>query len=304
MKKILFSLIGLLFLFFGKIQAQQIPHYTQYMYNMNILNPAYAGSKGTEIISFGTLYRTQWHNQPGAPKTLTFNVHGALNDNNGIGLSFVNDKYGVVSQNAITIDYSHTLHFNSSNLAFGLKGGVNLFKAGLKDLYIIHPNDPLFQNDLNDTQFNLGAGIFYYGDKYYISLSTPNLLKNKYNKGTNYTSTDALHLFLAAGYVFEFGKNFKLKPHFLIYKAGDVPISADFSLNALFINRFEVGFSTRYKDAMSAMLNVRLFNSLSIGYAYDRHVTDIRFYSPNSHEVFLNYDWSLSKKVMLSPRYF
>jgi hypothetical protein len=25
--------------------AQQNPHYTQYMYNMNVINPAYAGSK-------------------------------------------------------------------------------------------------------------------------------------------------------------------------------------------------------------------------------------------------------------------
>ncbi|WP_117590917.1 type IX secretion system membrane protein PorP/SprF, partial [Flavobacterium subsaxonicum] len=25
--------------------AQQDPHYTQYMYNMNVINPAYAGSK-------------------------------------------------------------------------------------------------------------------------------------------------------------------------------------------------------------------------------------------------------------------
>ncbi len=304
MKKIIFSIIGLLFLYFGKVQAQQLPHYTQYMYNMNILNPAYAGSKGPEIISFGTLYRSQWHNAPGAPKTLTFNAHGAINENNGIGLSFINDKYGAVSQNAITLDYSYTLHFSNSNLAFGLKGGVNLFKVGLKDLYVIHPGDPLFQNDISDTQFNLGTGIFYYGDHYYLSVSTPNLLKNKYNKGTNYTSTDALHLFVAGGYVFEIGKNFKLKPSFLIYNSTNVPMSTDLNLNALFVNRFEVGFSYRLKDAMSVLFNVRLFDGLKIGYAYDRHITDIRYYSPNSHEFFLNYDWPLTKKVMLSPRYF
>jgi hypothetical protein len=37
--------------------AQQNPHYTQYMYNMNVINPAYAGSK--ESIFFGALYRKQ-----------------------------------------------------------------------------------------------------------------------------------------------------------------------------------------------------------------------------------------------------
>ena len=304
MKKILFSLIGILFLFSGKIQAQQLPHYTQYMYNMNILNPAYAGSKGTEIISFGTLYRTQWYKGVDAPKTLTFNAHGAINENNGLGVSFINDTYGSIDQNAITLDYSHTLNVGEANLALGLKAGVNLFKNGLSDLYVIHPGDPLFQNDINDTQFNVGAGAFFYTDKYYISFSVPNFLKSKYNGGTPYEGTSVMHWFLAGGYVFNIGNNFKLKPHFMVYQAENVSPSADINLNALFMNRFEIGFSHRLKDALSAMINFRLFNGLTVGYAYDRHISDIRHYSPNSHEVFLNYDWSLGKKVMLSPRYF
>ncbi|WP_417368348.1 type IX secretion system membrane protein PorP/SprF, partial [Flavobacterium beibuense] len=44
MKKIylaaLLALCGL-----ADVSAQQDPHYTQYMYNMNVINPAYAGSK-------------------------------------------------------------------------------------------------------------------------------------------------------------------------------------------------------------------------------------------------------------------
>jgi len=304
MKKIILSLFGLLFLATGNLQAQQLPHYTQYMYNMNILNPAYAGSKGAEVISFGTLYRTQWHGEPGAPKTFTANVHGAFNDNNGIGLSFINDGYGAVSQNMISVDYAHTLHFKKSNLAFGLKGGVNLFEVGLTDLYVIDQGDPLFAQNISDTNFTLGAGLFYYSDHYYISFSIPNFLENAYNGGNGYKATDKMHMFLAGGYVFDIGDNFKLKPHFLLFNNLDQPIQADININMLFANRFEVGVSHRLNDAISGMFNIRLFNGLKIGYAYDRHVSDIRFYNPNSHEIFLNYDWSLSKKVMLSPRYF
>jgi type IX secretion system PorP/SprF family membrane protein len=305
MKKILFSFIGLIFLSIGNIQAQQVPHYTQYMYNMNILNPAYAGSRGTEVISLGTLYRSQWHNEPGAPKTLTFNAHGALNENNGLGLSFINDGYGPVSQNAITVDYSHTLNFGKSHLAMGIKAGVNLFKAGLNDLYVIHSGDPLFNNNISDTHFNVGAGLFYYTDNYYLSFSVPNFLKNTYNASSSlYKSTDEIHMFLAGGYVFNIGDNFKLKPHFLAFKGGAAPLQADLNLNMLFANRFEVGISHRLKDAIGGMFNVKLFEGFRIGYAYDRHISDIRFYNPSSHEFFMNYDWKLSKKVMLSPRYF
>ena len=304
MKKLILSFIGLLFLSAGTIQAQQLPHYTQYMYNMNILNPAYAGIQGEEVISFGTLYRSQWHNMPGAPKTLTANVHGAFNANNGAGLSFINDGYGPVSQNAITLDYSHTLDFGGSHLALGLKAGANFFKAGLSDLYVVDPSDPLFQNDIKDTQLQVGAGAFFYGDNYYLSVSVPNFLQNPYNSGNSYKSTDEMHLFVAGGYVFDLGKNFKLKPHFLLFNNVSQKMQADLSLNMFFANRFEVGVSHRLHDAISGMFNIRLFNGLRIGYAYDRHISDIRHYSPSSHEFFLNYDWSLTKKVMLSPRYF
>ncbi len=304
MKKILLSLFGLLFLSIGNIQAQQLPHYTQYMYNMNILNPAYAGSKGTDIVSFGTLYRTQWYNEPGAPKTFTFNAHTAFNENNGIGLSFINDGYGAIDQNMISLDYSHTLDLGKTKLAFGLKAGVNLFQVGLKDLYVVNPGDPYFANDINDTDFTLGAGLFFYSDNYYLSVSVPNFMQNKYNGGTPYEATDEMHLFVAGGYVFDIGDNFKLKPHFLVFNNLGQTIQADLSVNMLFMNRFDIGISHRLQDAISGMINVRLFDNLRIGYAYDRHISDVRFYSPSSHEVFLNYDWNLTKKVMLSPRYF
>ena len=303
MKKILFSLVGLIFLSIGNIHAQQLPHYTQYMYNMNILNPAYAGSKGTEIISFGSLYRMQWHDEPGSPKTLTANVHGAINETNGLGLSFINDKYGPVKQNMITADYSHTLQLGKGNLAFGLKAGVNLFDVNM-DFYVIHPGDPVFAHDINDTHLNLGAGVFYYTDHYYLSVSVPNFLANKYNDGNGYESTDEMHLFVAGGYVFNISNDFKLKPHFLLFNNISQPIQVDFNLNTLYLDTFELGVSYRLDDAFSAMFNVRLFQSLSLGYAYDVHLSDIAYYSPTSHEFFLNYDWALGKKVMLSPRYF
>ncbi|MEW5676465.1 type IX secretion system membrane protein PorP/SprF, partial [Flavobacterium enshiense] len=50
MKKLYLGVfLGLLSLTEG--YAQQDPHYTQYMYNMSVMNPAYAGSK--ESLSLG-----------------------------------------------------------------------------------------------------------------------------------------------------------------------------------------------------------------------------------------------------------
>ena len=65
------SICIVLLLFLLKLQGQQDPQYTQYMYNMNVVNPAYT-TNDVGMLNFGTLYRTQWENAVGAPKTLTF----------------------------------------------------------------------------------------------------------------------------------------------------------------------------------------------------------------------------------------
>ena len=70
--------------------SQQDPQYTQYMYNMNVVNPAYAGSK--ENLSIGLLYRDQWSGFEGAPKTFTFNAHSPVGDKTGLGLSAISDE--------------------------------------------------------------------------------------------------------------------------------------------------------------------------------------------------------------------
>ena len=95
MKKIyLATLLALLGL--AEASAQQDPHYTQYMYNMNVINPAYAGSK--ENLSIGLLYRKQWVDIDGAPSTGTFSGHSPVGKNVGLGLSAITDQIGPVKE--------------------------------------------------------------------------------------------------------------------------------------------------------------------------------------------------------------
>ena len=69
----------------SQVNAQQDPQYTQYMYNMNIINPAYTGS--TEGLAVGALYRSQWVGLDGGPETFTFNIHSPVGKRVGLGLS-------------------------------------------------------------------------------------------------------------------------------------------------------------------------------------------------------------------------
>ena len=102
------------------MSGQQDPQYTQYMYNMAVLNPAYAGSK--ETISTGILYRDQWSGVSGAPVTKTFFGHSPMGNNVGLGLSVISDEIGPVQETNSYVDFSYTVKLGGQhNLAFGLK---------------------------------------------------------------------------------------------------------------------------------------------------------------------------------------
>jgi type IX secretion system PorP/SprF family membrane protein len=286
--------------------AQQNPHYTQYMYNMNIVNPAYAGSK--ESISFGALYRKQWVNIEDAPTSFTFSGHAPVGDNVGVGLSFISDKIGPVTEQNVFGDFSYTLQLNeTSRLALGIKAGVSFHQVGLRDIQssLPDPSEGIFGEDINDASLNLGAGAFYYTENYYVAFSIPNLVKSAhldYN-GREYGS-DVSHYFLTAGYVFDVNYDLKFKPSFMLKSASNVNPSLDLSANFLYKEKFEIGATYRLEDSFGGMVNFAVTPELRIGYAYDHIISDLKVTSPSSHEFILLYDIFVPKKVSRSPRFF
>ncbi|MEP2936341.1 MAG: type IX secretion system membrane protein PorP/SprF [Gilvibacter sp.] len=296
---IVFCVIGL-----HDASAQQDPQYTQYMYNMNVINPAYAGSK--ESLSLTALYRKQWSGFDGAPETFTFSGHSPLGDKTGLGLSAIKDELGPVSETNVYVDFSYTLQVSASaKLALGLKAGATFHDVGLTSLQLTDPGDPFFSQDINNTYPNIGAGAFFYTDKFYLSLSVPNLLNSVHldENGLKYGS-ETNHFFAATGYVFDISENVKLKPHFLVKGAFDAPLSFDANLNALFWEKFELGASYRLDDSFSGLVGFQATPNIRIGYAYDSVVSDLDVVTSASHEVVLTFDIFLKKRVLRSPRYF
>lgn len=306
MNKIVATIIILL-LFVIKSQAQQDAHYTQYMYNMSVINPAYAGSK--ENLSLGMLYRKQWIQLDGAPSTFTFSGHAPLPNNLGAGLSVISDQAGPVTRNNIFADVSYTLNLGGEHrLAFGLKAGATLHKVGLQSQVqgsVRDNTDQAFGSDFNDTYFNIGSGLFYYTDKYYVAVSVPSFLKTKNinNDGINIGETTP-HYFITGGYVFDLSPSVKFKPFTMIKTAFNAPISVDASANFLFNQKFEIGATYRLEDSFGAMASFAITESLRIGYAYDHIVSNLNAATPSSHEVIILFDIASAKKVSRSSRYF
>lgn len=309
MKKILLQLITLLTA--TLMWSQQDVQYTQYMYNMSVINPAYTtGNIG--VYNLGLLYRAQWVNVVGAPKSTNLFAHTPINEQIEVGLSYVNDNIGdIVKENNLFADFAYKLNLEEyGNLSFGLKTGVSFFNVDFTNLdFESGMTDPNFSENINQANFNLGAGIYYNTDKYYVGFSVPYLLKSDHSitEDGNYQNIQKPHFYLTGGYVIDINETFKVKPAFMAKAVNGAPIALDLTANVLYQNRLEFGIGYRLEDAVIGMVNFGITPELRLGYAYDYTLSNLDVFSSGSHEFFLLYNldsFNLNRGFDKSPRFF
>ncbi|MDC6364540.1 MULTISPECIES: type IX secretion system membrane protein PorP/SprF [Flavobacteriaceae] len=293
--------------------GQQDSQYTQYMYNTQVINPAYAGSR--ETLSFGLLGRTQWVGLEGSPQTLTFTANApvGLYNSMGLGLSIVHDQIGPATESNVNIDYSYTIDVSqTSRLSFGLKAGASLLNVDFNQLNLDNPNDPNFLVEIDQKiQPQAGAGLYFTNDRFYAGISVPNFLNTKHFDENSLEDTDVesiaverLHYFLILGNVFDLNSNLKFKPAALLKTVSGSPLQLDVSANFMFNEKFVFGASYRWDASFSAMTGFQISKSIFAGLAYDYQSTNLEAFSDGSYEVFLRFDiFNRSDKILI-PRFF
>ncbi|WP_299551945.1 type IX secretion system membrane protein PorP/SprF [Seonamhaeicola sp.] len=294
--------------------AQQDPQFTQYMYNMSVINPAYAiADEG--ILNLGGLYRTQWVGLEGAPKTGTFFAHTPINDKIEMGISFTNDNIGdVVNENNVFADFAYVLPVGiESKISLGLKAGFTFFDTTFDGFVLQSGNtttDVAFNENVSKAFPNLGIGAFFFTDTYYLGLSAPNMLTTKHietENGVRATGVQSVHYFLTGGYVFDIDQNLKFKPAFMARGVSGAPPALDITANVLINEKLEAGLGYRLGDAISGLVNFRISPDLRIGYAYDFTTSNLGDFNSGSHEIFILFDvdlFGLKGGYDRSPRFF
>ena len=284
--------------------SQQDSQYTQYMYNTPLVNPAYAGSR--ETITAFLLHRNQWVGLEGAPVTNNFSINMPVGDSNfGVGLNFVNDEIGPVSENEISADLAYFIQVSENyKLSLGLKGTANLFQLDVNKLRIFDPADPQFQNV--DTEFspNVGAGLYLFSDKTYFGLSVPSFFESyRYNDNNIEITKEKMHFYFIAGHVFTLSDNIDFKPAVLSKIVEGAPLQADITANFLFFDKLTLGAAYRWDASVSALAGFQISDSWFIGYGYDLETSKLANYNSGSHEIFLRYEFFNRSRVS-APRFF
>ena len=298
MKKI----IILAALFIGNlVNAQQDPQFTQYFDNFLHVNPAYAGSSG--MLSANAIHRQQWVGFQGAPQSTTLSLHTPLNYRSvGLGFTAVNDIIGPINQTMIYADFSYTLKLGkTSRLALGLKGGLNMLNVKTDAFQNVQANDPAFTNVQNQINPNVGFGVYYHDEHFFLGLSSPRIMEDASNSPTY---REQRHYFGIVGGVFPVSAKWKLRPSVQVKASMGAPLSMDLSLAGIFNDKLWIGAMNRWNAAAGGFVQYQICRQFRLGLASEFGMTPIRNYNNGTFEVMMSYDFNYKKTDVKSPRYF
>jgi type IX secretion system PorP/SprF family membrane protein len=298
-------------LFNSKLFAQTEPMYSQYMFNMLGVNPAYAGNR--EALSLNFFQRNQWVGIKGAPKTTSISMDQSIKDGKlGWGIQVYDDRLGVEAASGLNGMLSTRIQVSEKGiLSGGLSFGMMNYRINLNDVNNRNnPNDPSFISIDNPSKWNpsLGMGIYYNTDRFYAGLATPSILKARLasyeNMITSIQTSNAFHLFANAGYVFDINEDVKLKPSTMIKMVSGAPIETDINLNVWLKDLLGFGASYRTGDAFVGMVELQATSNLRFGYAYDLPFNPLKYFTRGSNELMLRYEFGNNKTKIKSTRYF
>ena len=289
MKKILLSILIIACAKLGL--SQQLPYFSQYMFNNYFINPAVAGSEENAVLSLSL--RNQWLGFKGAPSTQTLSIHGSQNQRTGLGALFFNDRTGLLSITGMQVSFAH--HFqlnNTAKLSLGLSGMFYQHAVDKDNIKLGDPDDNAVQGEKERTMVpDATFGLYYYADKFHLGFSIPQLIQSRlgFNELTGSLKLNTLvrHYFLTGGgYKFEVNEDFDIEPSVLIKTIAQGPVQIDLNAKVTYKKSLWLGVSYRNKESMILMLGA-LKNNFTFGYSYDITLTNMRNHSSGSHELYL-----------------
>lgn len=294
--KFLFAIVLLAVTY--QVSAQQDPKYTQYLNNMNVINPAYAGVRGNTTVTVD--YHSQWVGNVGGPETQTFTINTPMGKRMGLGFSAVHDAIHVQEETYLFADFSYAIPVtDNATLNFGIKAGGSFLNIDLQRISPYTMGDPLFSENVNQFNPNVGVGLYYYTNKFFLGVSAPNLLATKHYETVGAlprAAQEDIHFFVTGGVQMPLGDNVTFKPSFMVRAVKGAPTSVDLTANFLLYKKFELGVNYRLDESFSGVTTFRLSDWMRLGYSYDAINNRLVTISRGTHEVMMIFDIDSNKE--------
>lgn len=270
--------------------SQQLPHYSLYMFNDAILNPAVVGTKNHDYVTL--MLRDQWTGFEGAPKTQLISYERKYDEVYGIGGGIVNDKTGPISRLSGLLSGSYRIPFNNNVISFGASGRISQYKFDNSQITLENDGivDPALQGGLDKTlEHSITIGTQYIHDDYYVGVSIPNIISSKLNVNKNGGRNKMInHYYVNAGSYYSLNPTIDLEPSIMFKKTGPTPLQMDLNIRAIYDDFLWGGVSYRTKDAVVIMLGIDYLD-YRFAYSYDITTNALSMPSSGSHGLMLSY---------------
>ena len=320
-------LVMLLMIVAGVSFAQQQPHYTQYVLNTFIINPAVAGIENYWDVKAS--HRHQWAGLNGGPITTYLTVHGPLHKTDypqasatgfnpdgenprgkaywetytappshaGAGFSILDDRTGPLNRFSASVAYAHHIGIApGTSLSAGISAGMQRISLDAAALNFQEPSDPAIAGSttLNRWKPDVSIGLYLYSAQYFAGISAQNIIPSYIGFDGGRVKGDSVyrgklipHVFATGGYRLWLNDDLSVLPSVMIKYITALPVGVDVNAKLQYRDRLWVGASYRHNDGMAAMLGINVNATFNIGYAYDYTTSSLNTVSRGTHEIMI-----------------
>ncbi|HMO33944.1 MAG TPA: type IX secretion system membrane protein PorP/SprF [Lacibacter sp.] len=307
--------------------AQQKPHYTQYVLNNYILNPALSGIENYTDIKIS--HRHQWVGLQDAPVTSYFTLHTpigkkdykttatsyaiqgenprgkqywqdyqASEPHHGAGLQIINDRAGPFNNFSAYGTYAYHIGLNErTNISAGFGAGVSQVTLNTNKLFFgtDFPVDPAVagSGELGRMRFDMNAGVWLYSADYFAGVSVNQVVPQRLEFADNIVrltnGKKVPHIFATAGYRFLLSEDVNMIPSVMVKYVNAAPVQADVNVKLQYRDFLWGGASYRSRYGFAAMAGLNVMNGFALSYSYDYSTTLLNTVSRGTHEIILGF---------------
>lgn len=256
----------------------------------------------SEKICLIAAFRNQWTGLPNGPTTTTFTAHAPfslLGRRHGVGINLMSDRLGFSQDFVFNAAYAFRMNVGNGNLGIGVN--VGLANPSIEPEWygadVITPDsDPAIPSGGSGFGLDMGAGIYYNTENYYVGLSASHLFGSVVLKGDerDFEANYNRHFYLVGGYNIQLANPmFEILPSLMLQSDGRSH-NLYLNTNVRYNKKFWGGVSYSVRSAISLLVGLDLMNGLGIGYSYDFDLTPMMQYNSGSHEITVRYCFDVS----------
>jgi type IX secretion system PorP/SprF family membrane protein len=292
MRRLTYIILFTIFAGSTGLQAQQMPHYTQYMFNDFVINPAIAGVY--DYYQIRTNHRFQWVGLMDPPMTNSIAFYGPHDKlDMGYGGYVYNDVTGPTSRAGITGSYAYNIAVTGDiRLSMGLSASIMQYRIDGTQLNPADVSDPSILSVVSTSYLpDAGLGLYLYADEFYVGLSVAQLLNNSVKIFDNKDGVNRLksHINLIGAYRYWINEDWLIEPSLMVKGTAPKELGFDLTARVEWQKMLWAAVSYRYSEAIGILLGYSFDETLFFGYSYDIGISSIRKYQTGSHEIMIGY---------------